>query len=211
MTTNQDLHELTPAYALDALADDERRAFEAHLAGCERCRADLAGLTETTGALGLAADAAEPPSGLRDRILAAAREEGPSNVVAIASHRRRRLAIAGVVAAVAAAALAIGLYAALSGGGPGADRLALSVATDQGVTTATITGLDAAPSGKAYELWVIEGSTPKPAGLFADGGKQVVRLTRPAPEGSTVAVTLERAGGAPAPTTRVLVSTRVAA
>jgi anti-sigma-K factor RskA len=211
MTTNQDLHELTPAYALDALADDERRAFEAHLAGCERCRADLAGLTETAGALGLAADAAEPPSGLRDRILAAAREEGPSNVVAIASRRRRRFAIAGVAAAVAAAALAIGLYAALSGGGPGADRLALSVATDQGVTTATITGLDAAPSGKAYELWVIEGSTTKPAGLFADGGKQVVRLTRPAPDGSTVAVTLERAGGAPAPTTRVLVSTRVAA
>ena len=211
MTTNQDLHEQVGAYALDALDGDDRRAFEEHLAGCERCRGDLAGLTETAGALGLAADAAEPPNGLRDRILAAAREEGPSNVVAITSHRRRRFAIAGVAAAVAAAALAIGLYAALSGGGPGADRLALSVATDQGVATATITGLEAAPSGKAYELWVIEGSTPKPAGLFADGGRQVVRLTRPAPDGSIVAVTLERAGGAQAPTTPVLVSTTVSA
>ena len=95
MTTNQDLHEQVAAYALDALDGDERRAFEAHLAGCERCRADLAGLTETAGTLGLAADAAEPPNGLRDRLLAAAREEGPSNVVAIASHRRRRFAIAG--------------------------------------------------------------------------------------------------------------------
>ena len=117
MTTNQDLHEQVAAYALDALDGDERRAFEAHLAGCERCRADLAGLTETAGTLGLAADAAEPPNGLRDRLLAAAREEGPTNVVAIASHRKRRFAIAGVAAAVAAAALAVGLYAGLSGGG----------------------------------------------------------------------------------------------
>ena len=190
---------------------DERRAFEAHLAGCERCRADLAGLTETAGTLGLAADAAEPPNGLRDRLLAAARDEGPSNVVAIASHRRRRFAIAGVAAAVAAAALAVGLYAGAVRRRLGS-RSAGAVGRDgSGVTTATITGLDAAPAGKAYELWVIEGSTPKPAGLFADGGKQVVRLTRPAPDGSTVAVTLERAGGAQAPTTQVLVSTRVSA
>jgi anti-sigma factor RsiW len=211
MTTNQDLHEQVAAYALDALDEDERRAYEAHLAGCERCRAELAGLTETAGVLGLAAGASEPPAGLRDRILDAAREEGPSSVVAIGSHRRRRFAIAGVAAAVAAAALAIGLYAALSGGGSGNDRLAISVATEQGVSRATVTGLDEAPTGKAYELWVIQGSTPKPAGLFAGGGKQVVTLTRPAPQGSTVAVTLERAGGARAPTSAVLVSTTVPA
>ncbi len=49
MTTNQDLHEQVAAYALDALDDDERRAYEAHLAGCEQCRAELAGLTDTAG------------------------------------------------------------------------------------------------------------------------------------------------------------------
>jgi len=64
MTTNQDLHEQVAAYALDALDEDERRAYEAHLSGCARCRADLAGLTETAGALGLAAGAAEPPDPL---------------------------------------------------------------------------------------------------------------------------------------------------
>jgi anti-sigma factor RsiW len=209
MTTNQDLHEQVAAYALDALDADERDTFEAHLDGCERCRTELAGLTETAGSLALAADAAPAPAGLRDRILAAAREEGPSNVVAIAPHRRRRLAIAGAAAAVAAVGLAIGLYAALSGGGSGSERAALSVATSGGVTTATVTGLSDAPSGKSYELWVIEGKTPKPAGLFAGGGKQVITLTRPAPGGSTVAVTLERAGGAKAPTTPIIVSTTV--
>jgi anti-sigma factor RsiW len=206
MTTNQDLHEQVAAYALDALDDHERDAFEAHLDGCERCRTELAGLTETAGSLALAADAVPAPAGLRDRILAAAREEGPSNVVAIAPHRRRRLAIA---AAAAAAALAVALYAALSGGGSGSERAALSVATSGGVTTATVTGLSDAPSGKTYEVWVIDGNTPKPAGLFAGGGEQVITLTRPAPGGSTVAVTLERAGGAKAPTTPIIVSTTV--
>ena len=210
MTTNQDLHEQVAAYALDALDGDERRAFEAHLAGCERCRADLAGLTETAGTLGLAADAAEPPNGLRDRLLAAAREEGPSNVVAIASHRRRRFAIAGVAAAVAAAALAIGLYAALSGGSPN-PRLALSAPTSQGVESVTVSGFDAVSAGKIYEIWVIEGKTPQPAGFFPGGAKQVVTLTRPAPVGSTIAVTLEPAGGSKSPTTKPLVPTPVTA
>src|SRR5262245_17795858 len=157
MTTNQELHEQVAAYALDVLDEDERRAYETHLAGCEQCRAELAGLTETAGTLGLAAGAAPPPTGLRDRIVAAAREEGPSNVVSIAAHRRRRFAIAGVAAAVAAAALAIGLYATLSGGGPGKQ---LAVSSDGSVARATVSGFDSAPTGKAYELWVIEGTNP---------------------------------------------------
>lgn len=209
MTTNQELHEQVAAYALDALDEDERRAYETHLAGCEQCRAELAGLTETAGTLGLAAGAAGPPAGLRDRILTAAREEGPSNVVSIGAHRRRRFAIAGVAAAVAAAALAIGLYAALSGGGHGKQ---LAVSSDGSVARATVSGFDSAPTGKTYELWVIEGTNPpRPAGLFPGGDEQVITLTRPAPGGSTVAVTLERAGGATTPTLPILKQTTVSA
>ena len=36
------LHDLTAAYALDALDPDEARAYEEHLAHCERCRSELA-------------------------------------------------------------------------------------------------------------------------------------------------------------------------
>jgi len=210
MTTNQELHEQVAAYALDALDEDERRAYEAHLAGCEQCRAELAGLAETAGALGLAAGATEPPAGLRDGILAAAREEGPSNVVSIGAHRRRRFAIAGVAAAVAAAALAIGLYAALSGGSAN-PKLALSAPTGQGVTGVTASGFDGAPAGKIYELWVIEEGKPYSAGFFTGGETQVVELTRPAPAGSTVAATLEPTGGSDAPTTKPLAPTPVSA
>jgi anti-sigma factor RsiW len=206
MTTNEDLHELTAAYALDALDADERSAYEQHLAVCDRCRADLGELGETVGALALSADGPAPPDELRDRILVAAREEGPSNVVPIRS--RRWYAVAAVAAsAVAAVGLAIGLYAAMSGG----PTRQLAVSVDGGIARATVSGFDAAPAGKTYELWVIEGKTPRPAGLFAGGDKQVVILTRPAPDGSTVAITLERAGGATAPTLPILQQTTVSA
>jgi anti-sigma-K factor RskA len=210
MTTNEDLHELTAAYALDALDADERSAYEAHLAECERCRADLRDLGETVGALALAAEGPAPPEALRDRILVAAREEGPSNVVAIRSHRRRWYA-AGAVAAVAAVGLAIGLWAGLSGGSSPSNKLAASVSIADGVAELTVSGLPDAPAGKAYEIWVIEGkSAPKPAGLFTETGEPVT-LTRPAPAGSTVAVTLEQAAGSETPTPPIRVSTRVPA
>ena len=43
METNT-LHDLTAAYALDALDDEDARAYEEHLAHCERCRDELASL-----------------------------------------------------------------------------------------------------------------------------------------------------------------------
>ncbi|MEX2032690.1 MAG: zf-HC2 domain-containing protein, partial [Dehalococcoidia bacterium] len=42
--TNEQLHDLAPGYALDALDDEDRRAFETHLGECERCREELASL-----------------------------------------------------------------------------------------------------------------------------------------------------------------------
>ena len=66
-------------------------------------------------------------------------------------------------------------------------------------------GLPPAPAGKAYELWAIAGTgAPVPAGVFAVDAKGVGSL-RVAPLRSgappdTFAVTLEPAGGVPAPT-----------
>jgi anti-sigma-K factor RskA len=65
-------------------------------------------------------------------------------------------------------------------------------------------GLDPAPQGKVYEAWVIAGGAPVPAGTFQvdASGKAVLRL--PAVDETrsvkTFAVTIEPAGGTPAPT-----------
>jgi anti-sigma-K factor RskA len=62
--------------------------------------------------------------------------------------------------------------------------------------------LPAAPAGRIYEAWVIpKGGKPKSAGLFDGGGSTtVVRLGEGVPRGSVVAATIERSGGADAPT-----------
>jgi len=65
-------------------------------------------------------------------------------------------------------------------------------------------GLPPAPQGKAYELWAVVGGKPIPAGLFgvdAEGrGSARVEPLAGGPEVAQFAVTLEPAGGVPAPT-----------
>jgi anti-sigma-K factor RskA len=56
--------------------DDERLAYERHLAGCAACRAEVDAYAETAALLAAALPAAEPPPGLRARVLAEARAAG---------------------------------------------------------------------------------------------------------------------------------------
>lgn len=194
-----ELHDLTAAYALDALDATDAEAYEAHLAQCERCREELATLHEAATALAWAADAAAPPARLRASILEAAAAER-TNVVPLPM-RRRVLPAAAAVAAAAAIGLAI-WNVNLQGSQRSAVGAVLVVR--DGSASLSVSGLPRAPKGKIYEAWVIpRGVSPRPAGLF-DG--KMVQLTRGVPPNAQVAVTLERAGGAKAPTSRVLVT-----
>jgi anti-sigma-K factor RskA len=65
---NPDVHTLAGAYALDALGPEERLEFEAHLAECPACRADVVEFTATAAQLGAVEEV--PPDGLRARVLA---------------------------------------------------------------------------------------------------------------------------------------------
>ncbi len=69
MTTTDELHTLTGAYVLDALeTDEEREAFERHLAQCAPCAHEVRELSETTARLGLAVAAPIDPA-LRAEVL----------------------------------------------------------------------------------------------------------------------------------------------
>jgi anti-sigma-K factor RskA len=66
-----DAHTLAGAYAMDAITARDRERFERHLAGCEECAREIAGLREATARLGAAA--AEPlPAGVKERVMAVA-------------------------------------------------------------------------------------------------------------------------------------------
>lgn len=90
-------------YALGALTAEDRSAFEAHLAGCDTCRAEVRSFAEVAGLLAHGAPAVEPPATLRARVLAEARRVRP-----IVTQRRG--------APVAWLAAAAGLLLALGAG-----------------------------------------------------------------------------------------------
>jgi anti-sigma factor RsiW len=223
-----DVHDLTAAYALDALDPEGREIFEAHLGQCARCREELASFGEAATALALGVVSPPPPAGLRNRILAAAAMER-ENVVPLPM-RRPWLVRATVAAASVAACAAIGLgiwagtlshsldraraasasaeQAAQVLADPSSHKIALHggsgmLAVDPtGRGVLVVERLPAAPSGRVYEAWVIPpGGAPRKAGLFESSGSMtMVPLAENVPKGAVVAATLERAGGTDKPT-----------
>jgi anti-sigma-K factor RskA len=111
--TTSDLHLMTGAYALHALPDGERDAFERHLSGCEACAQETAELAATAARLGLAASVT-PPAPLRERVLrriTTVRQEGPGGPGQSARGRMRlrgRLLSRWTLAACFVAAAALG-------------------------------------------------------------------------------------------------------
>lgn len=202
------MHELSAAYALDALDPEEEQAFERHLARCPRCQGDVAAFAETAASLAYAAPAARKPDALRDRIVAAAANDNVRTL-----RPRPRWAYPAVAAASVAACAAIGLgawaatmHSQLSHG-EALHALALQgahgsvVVGRDGDAALVVSGLAPAPAGKTYELWVLRGKAAQPAGLFAvQTATTTVRLSRHLDSGERVAVTLEPAGGSAQPT-----------
>ncbi len=210
-----DPHANVAPYALDALDQREEREFEEHLASCERCRQELAGLREAAAGLAYGAAGPAPPPELKSQILERARAER-SNVIPLPERRRWAAPIAAAAALAAAFALGIGVWATTrpAGGNAFADVLdkpgarvmtmggkgALAVAPDGSAAVALT--LPRAPSGKTYEAWVIRRGNAEPAGLFSRSA--VFKVDQPVKRGAVVAITLERAGGVDKPTSAPL-------
>jgi anti-sigma-K factor RskA len=233
-----EIHELSAAYALDALEGKDLEAFEEHLARCAECRENVATFQRVAAELAYDVEAPAPPAGLRDRILDQAAAERPK---VVALPRRRWAFPVAATAAVAAgiAAVALAFWAAdlsqqvddlqadqhranealIALIDPSASHFALEgadgvlvVDNESGEGKLVISGLASAPSDKTYEAWVIEGNQAVPAGLFSGGDDQtVVPLTEPVPEGAIVAVTVEDAGGVDQPTQKPFITSEQAA
>ncbi|MEX2550747.1 MAG: anti-sigma factor [Nitriliruptoraceae bacterium] len=251
MSDSDDLHALTGAYALDALSDDERHRFEAHLETCEACSHEVEALRSVTERLDDASETA-PPRGLRERILVAAsttpqaghadpEHREPAPVVELDDRRRRaprwseRLTAAAAVLVIAVAGLSyvvVDLNAELAeveragdqaqataerlGDVLAAPDAQLATAeTGDGATARVVAsearggavfvaeGLADVPSGRTYQLWLIDESGPESAGLFTPSadGRVMQLLTGNVSDSVVVGVTVEPDGGSPEPTT----------
>jgi anti-sigma-K factor RskA len=229
-------HELIAGYALDALDPADRARAEELLARSEEAREELRSYADVSTALAVAATGAAPSADLRDRILAAARAEQKTVVSLDERRRSRAVPVLGAVAAVAAAvAVALGIWGIVNANDlddartalereratsalladPDARTVALEsgsgrlVVDEGGDAVLVLDELGAAPTGKTYEVWVMDGDMPVRAGVFDGGGaRDVVPVDEPVDSGSVVLVTVEDEGGVDAPTTAPIVASQ---
>ncbi|MEU9321423.1 anti-sigma factor [Streptomyces sp. NPDC048295] len=118
-----DAHTLAAAYALGALEDSERQAFDAHLQACEACRQEAAEFEATAARLAAAASQ-PPPATAKAKVMAAIdgvrqlppRVPAPAPVPALGGTVRRRAVPLALAASLAAAALGgVAVWQAQSG------------------------------------------------------------------------------------------------
>ncbi len=91
LTTDEETAGRAALYALGTLEGEEARAFEEHVAaGCSTCAAELRDFEAVVAVLGLAASEAEPPVGVRSRLLELVAKEGNGGARAFSSSARAR-------------------------------------------------------------------------------------------------------------------------
>jgi anti-sigma-K factor RskA len=230
---SDDIHALVGLYVVDALEDDERERFEAHLPDCTACTDEVAEFRATTSRLsGLMAE--NPPPALRSAIMeriGATRQASP--VVRLDQARPRRASRRWIAPALAAAAAVVALLLGigwgmthraldreesitavltapdaetipLDGSAPGDMHLVYSPSQDHSVVVAD--GLADVPSDRTYALWFIsEDGTPSPAGLFRPDKGHARTIITGTPKGyKALGVTEEPSGGSPQPTGPIL-------
>ena len=251
-----DPHQLSGAYALDAVTAEEAAEMERAMAASEDLRSEVAELTDTAVLLGLAVPSAEPPPALRSRLLAAIEttpqlprrlpppqqepvDQSPAAEVPdprAQEAQRRWFARPGVLLAAIAAAAALLFGAGVlvdgvlrTGSSPsasptfsqiqaaadvrhrtarvaGGGEVALYWSQQLGASAVVVTGRSA-PTGKALQLWRMEGGSAKSAGLYraTDGGRSQV-LKGAMHKGQVFGITVEPEGGSPKPTTAPIVA-----
>lgn len=219
-----DIHALSGAYAVDALDDQEREAFERHLAGCSACQAEVDSLREAAASL---ADtvAMTPPAHLRDAVLGEIAKVRPLPPLIPIGHRRsnRLRWVSGSVVLAAAIALFVVFSAPrTSNPSPNLSAAAQIVHADDAITVSqhlgngatvvwyrsarlngaavSIKNLPTAPPGKTYELWLQTSDGVMHRDRLIHGGTTLVKLQGSGRSAVGAGLTVEPTGGSSKPT-----------
>lgn len=173
----ESVHALSGAYAVDALEDDERAAFERHLERCEDCQHEVASLREAAALMSYDV-AISPPPGLRDRLLADVGQVRPLPPV---TARREAPAPAEEPAAVAGGATVL----------PFRRRFGTRARVAAAAAVVVVLG---AVGVTATEPWAVDEAPPVAAErVLASSDAQAV--TQRFPDGSSATVTRSPSAG----------------
>jgi anti-sigma-K factor RskA len=211
------------AYVLGALPELETELLERHLATCESCRADVDELQPVTAALARSVPQVEPPPSLKASLMTTVNAEAAARRGRAPERRRRSFSewfaalqprTAGAIAlSVLALGVVVGVAAdKLGGSSQSTTTVAAKIdrkAMPTGTATLAVKGnngkltLENAPqppAGRVYQLWYQHGKTIERGGTFVPRRNGSYDATLPVHGADAVMVTVEREGGAPAPT-----------
>ncbi|HEX8101487.1 MAG TPA: anti-sigma factor [Solirubrobacteraceae bacterium] len=218
------------AYLLEALPEDERAAFEAHLEGCTTCQEDVAMLRVASDALPASVQQLAPPPELKGRIMAVVRAE--ADLLAAASGPRADLperardrgwlgwltARPGLAAAGVALLLLVGgVSGAVMSGGEDGRVVTASVAREVAENATAklvihktdskleVTRMPPPQQGRVYQVWLKRAGVKEyepTSALFVPraGGDGSVSVPGSLKGVEQVLVTSEPAGGSSTPT-----------
>jgi anti-sigma-K factor RskA len=214
------------AYVLGALPELEAELLERHLATCESCRAEVEELHPVTAAIARSVPQVEPPPSLKATLMEVVNAEAAARAGETAEPQRERRSFGSwfaglrprVAVAMAVGVLVLGVAVGVavdqiagSGGGSTTtvaakiDRTrmptgqaSLAIKGDNGALR--LTGAPQPPTGRVYQLWYQHGKTIERGGTFRPRSDGSYSAEVPVKGADAVMVTVERAGGVPAPT-----------
>jgi anti-sigma-K factor RskA len=216
-------------YVLGALPELESELLERHLAGCESCRAEVENLRPVPAAMARSVPQVEPPPSLKASLMEIVNAEAAARAGQAAEPARREgkrrsfgTWLSGLqprtAAAMALAVLALGVVVgigvdkATNDNGAATTTVAAKIDRTQMPTgdaslaingrrgTLALTSAPQPPAGRVYQLWYQHGKTIERGGTFRPQTDGSYRANVPVAGADAVLVTVERSGGAPAPT-----------
>jgi len=221
----EEFEELSGAYAIGALPDDERLDADGHLASCEK-HPEVAELFAVANSLALAAPEMEPPVRLKARLMEAIAESEPvqQRSAPIRTPRRSlgeiisgwfRNARLGYGLAAAMTVLVVGLLAwnvSLQSEDDSGSTFVIQMTgqiggevvyeADQKVVFMKLQGVDQLPPDKVYEVWGLDDGRATALGVVAPtNGEVKAAMEFDADTYDAIAVTIEQAPGVDQPTT----------
>ena len=234
---NESCHMLID-YFNRTLTEDEMRQFEDHLIECPSCQEELLEWEMLTEDLPYESEAIEVPTDLKARIFASLPEETSKEdqIVQIPTKEKSRRRIGPVTSVLAAGLFAslvanaflftetqkgpeiaqseiqlIGQSILAPQEGIDASAVAMLVADgDQDILLLDATDLPALSADELYQVWVIEGDQPYPAGIVQPNetgtGTISHALTDLSGTWDTVAITIEKEPNLPAPEGQIILA-----
>ncbi len=225
MTEEAHVFDLLPAYALGCLGPEEEAQVNRHLAFCSTCRIELTGYERLTGDLALAIPEVAPPAHLKRRLTTAIQPAASQPVRSLAGLWARPAlwgAAVGLVLLLVLGGANLWLWqrintleqrlepagmrsVALAGteAAPQASGL-LIISHDGNHGTLVVADLPPLPPDQQYQLWLTKNGGRVSGAVFSvdpEGyGAELISSPEPLSSYAACGISIEPAGGSPAPT-----------